>query len=32
MESQSAKRFEQLYQSHLRHLRLKGMQPKTIDA
>lgn len=24
--------FERLYQSHLRHLKLKGMQPKTIDA
>lgn len=25
-------RFEQNYQSHLKHLKLKGLQPKTIDA
>jgi len=23
--------FEQQYQSHLKHLKLKGLQPKTID-
>lgn len=32
MESVSANTFEQNYQSHLQHLRLKGLQPKTIDA
>jgi len=32
MESLSANAFEQNYQSHLQHLRLKGLQPKTIDA
>ena len=24
--------FERQYQSHLKHLKLKGLQPKTIDA
>ena len=24
--------FEQRYQTHLKHLKLKGLQPKTIDA
>ena len=24
--------FKQVYQSHLKHLKLKGLQPKTIDA
>lgn len=24
--------FDQRYQSHLKHLKLKGLQPKTIDA
>ena len=24
--------FEQCYQTHLKHLKLKGLQPKTIDA
>ena len=24
--------FEQRYQSHLKHLKLKGLRPKTIDA
>ena len=24
--------FQQKYQSHLKHLKLKGLQPKTIDA
>jgi integrase/recombinase XerD len=31
MESLSANTFEQRYQSHLKHLKLKGLQPKTID-
>jgi hypothetical protein len=32
MESVSANAFEQNYQSHLKHLKHKGLQPKTIDA
>jgi site-specific recombinase XerD len=33
MKTASAKAdFDQRYQSHLRHLKLKGLQPKTIDA
>lgn len=32
MESASEKEFKRNYQSHLKHLKLKGMQPKTIDA
>ncbi len=30
MNSTSAE-FDQRYQSHLKHLKLKGLQPKTID-
>ena len=32
MKSLSANTFEQNYQLHLQHLKLKGLQPKTIDA
>ena len=32
MESLSANAFDQNYQAHLKHLKLKGLQPKTIDA
>lgn len=32
MISSSAADFDHLYQSHLKHLKLKGLQPKTIDA
>lgn len=32
MESLSAATFERNYQLHLQHLKLKGLQPKTIDA
>ena len=32
MSSPSAADFDLLYQSHLKHLKLKGLQPKTIDA
>lgn len=32
MTSPSAPEFDRLYQSHLKHLKLKGLQPKTIDA
>lgn len=32
MESASERDFKRKYQSHLKHLKLKGMQPKTIDA
>src|SRR5450432_2033831 len=32
MESLSANTFDQNYQLHLKHLKLKGLQPKTIDA
>jgi hypothetical protein len=32
MTSPSAADFGRLYQSHLKHLRLKGLQPKTIEA
>lgn len=32
MESASEKEFKRNYQSHLKHLKLKGMQPKTVDA
>jgi site-specific recombinase XerD len=32
MESLSANTFDQNYQAHLKHLKLKGLQPKTIDA
>ena len=32
MEASANAQFEQNYQSHLKHLKLKGLQPKTIDA
>jgi site-specific recombinase XerD len=32
MTSSSPADFDRLYQSHLKHLKLKGLQPKTIDA
>ncbi len=32
MKASSQSTFEQNYQRHLKHLRLKGMQPKTIEA
>lgn len=32
MTSPSAADFDRLYQSHLKHLNLKGLQPKTIEA
>jgi site-specific recombinase XerD len=32
METPSEARFKQSYASHLKHLKLKGLQPKTIDA
>ena len=32
MKPRSKEKFEQNYQSHLQHLKLKGLQPKTIEA
>jgi len=32
MKTSTAADFDQLYQTHLKHLKLKGLQPKTIDA
>jgi site-specific recombinase XerD len=32
MKSTKEAQFDQRYQSHLKHLKLKGLQPKTIDA
>jgi site-specific recombinase XerD len=32
MSAPSEENFKSLYQAHLKHLRLKGLQPKTIDA
>ena len=32
MTSSSEADFKQIYQTHLKHLKLKGLQPKTIDA
>ena len=32
METSTNAQFEQNYQSHLKHLKLKGLQPKTIEA
>jgi len=32
MESTSLTEFDHLYQTHLKHLKLNGLQPKTIDA
>ncbi len=31
-DEQDRARFDALYQCHLKHLKLKGLQPKTIDA
>ena len=31
-QSNFPEHFERQYQSHLKHLKLKGLQPKTIDA
>jgi len=32
MISSSSAHFDQQYQSHLKHFKLKGLQPKTIEA
>jgi integrase/recombinase XerD len=32
MTTQTAEHFDRQYQTHLKHLKLKGLQPKTIDA
>jgi integrase/recombinase XerD len=32
MNTASSAHFDQQYQTHLKHLRLKGLQPKTIEA
>jgi integrase/recombinase XerD len=32
MQSTSTPAFDRLYQTHLKHLKLKGLQPKTIEA
>jgi hypothetical protein len=32
MNATSSAHFDRQYQAHLKHLRLKGLQPKTIDA
>lgn len=32
MNTPSTPEFDRLYESHLKHLKLKGLQPKTIDA
>ena len=32
METQTAANFKRNYERHLQHLKLKGLQPKTIDA
>src|SRR3990167_7144737 len=32
MKTKPAAHFDQQYQTHLKHLKLKGLQPKTIDA
>jgi integrase/recombinase XerD len=32
MISPSTTHFDQQYQTHLKHLKLKGLQPKTIEA
>ena len=32
MTKPSTPHFDQQYQTHLKHLKLKGLQPKTIDA
>lgn len=32
MTTSSTTHFDRQYQTHLKHLKLKGLQPKTIDA
>ena len=32
MTTTTADHFDRQYQTHLKHLKLKGLQPKTIDA
>lgn len=32
MQTSSSAHFDRQYQTHLKHLKLKGLQPKTIDA
>ena len=32
MTAPSAADFDRLYQSHLKHIKLKGLQPQTIEA
>lgn len=32
MKKNAAEHFEQQYHTHLKHLKLKGLQPKTIEA
>jgi hypothetical protein len=32
MQTRTRADFDQRYQTHLKHLKLKGLQPKTIDA
>ena len=32
MTTNTAKHFDRQYQTHLKHLKLKGLQPKTIEA
>ena len=32
MKTNTAEHFDRQYQTHLKHLKLKGLQPKTIDA
>ena len=32
MKTPTADHFERQYQTHLKHLKLKGLQPKTIEA
>ena len=32
MKTQHAEHFDRQYQTHLKHLKLKGLQPKTIEA
>ena len=32
MKTHTAEHFDRRYQTHLKHLKLKGLQPKTIEA
>jgi integrase/recombinase XerD len=32
MKTSTTEHFDRQYQTHLKHLKLKGLQPKTIDA